>query len=190
MEELESCHRLSMRCGSERNTATCAFKGLLPFASARPDFASKGLIPFAAALPTVHSRCLRPSPQHRGTRHNIRLRGAATLRLSKSNDDFECAFEGLKPSASARRDSSGAHDAFKGLIPFASACNRIYVPTLPSRGYSLRLGSSPFYFKRRKPHPDSERRCTQHWRFERRTKALRKASCACLSRNQGARCAK
>ena len=128
-----------------------------------------------------------------------------------------CAFKGLSPFASARLQhrnvcttlavegldtrrlgnmissgvlqGCGVDHAFKGLIPFASACNRIYVPTLPSRGYSLRLGSSPFYFKRRKPHPDSERRCTQHWRFERRTKALRKASRACLSRNQGARCA-
>ena len=127
--------------------------------------AFKGLSPFASAR-----------LQHRNVCTTLAVEGLDTLRLGNM-------------ISSGVLQGCGVDHAFKGLIPFASACNRIYVPTLPSRGYSLRLGSSPFYFKRRKPHPDSERRCTQHWRFERRTKALRKASRACLSRNQGARCA-
>ena len=127
--------------------------------------AFKGLSPFASAR-----------LQHRNVCTTLAVEGLDTLRLGNM-------------ISSGVLQGCGVDHAFKGLIPFASACNRIYVPTLPSRGYSLRLGSLSLYFKRRKPHPDSERRCTQHWRFERRTKALRKASRACLSRNQGARCA-
>ena len=84
--------------------------------------AFKGLSPFASAR-----------LQHRNVCTTLAVEGLDTLRLGNM-------------ISSGVLQGCGVDHAFKGLIPFASACNRIYVPTLPSRGYSLRLGSAPLYF--------------------------------------------